>query len=109
MRLNMMISGIPWIHSEINNPRKNVGRRESPLESMVIMKVLVTGIDGYIGTVLGQELIKAGHNVVGLDTEYYADAWLYDMPDFKKDRKQSSKTLEILLKKISLDLMQLFT
>jgi nucleoside-diphosphate-sugar epimerase len=48
------------------------------------MKVLLTGIDGYIGTVLGQQLIKSGYDVVGLDTGYYAEAWLYDLPDFKK-------------------------
>lgn len=50
------------------------------------MKILLTGIDGYIGTVLGQELIKAGHEVVGLDTGYYSDAWLYDMPGFQKPK-----------------------
>lgn len=48
------------------------------------MKILLTGIDGYIGTVLGQELIIAGHDVTGFDTGYYSDAWLYDLPDFKK-------------------------
>lgn len=48
------------------------------------MKVLLTGIDGYIGTVLGQELIKQGHDVTGLDTGYYSDAWLYEMPGFQK-------------------------
>lgn len=50
------------------------------------MKILLTGIDGYIGTVLGQELIKAGYEVVGLDTGFYEDAWLYEMPDFKKPK-----------------------
>ena len=50
------------------------------------MKVLVTGINGYIGTVLGQELIKAGHEIVGFDTGYYKGAWLYDMPDFKEPK-----------------------
>lgn len=47
------------------------------------MKILLTGSEGYIGTILGQELIKAGHQVIGLDTGYYQDAWLYDLPDFK--------------------------
>ncbi len=46
------------------------------------MKIFLTGINGYIGTVLGQELIKAGYSVIGLDTGYYADAWLYDIPGF---------------------------
>ncbi len=48
------------------------------------MKVLLTGIEGYIGTVLGQELIKQGFEIIGLDTGYYENAWLYTMPDFKK-------------------------
>lgn len=48
------------------------------------MKVLLTGINGYIGTVLGQELIKAGYAVTGLDTDYYSEAWMYDMPGFVK-------------------------
>ena len=36
------------------------------------MKVLVTGSHGYIGTILVPMLIEKGHEVVGLDTDYYA-------------------------------------
>lgn len=36
------------------------------------MKVLVTGSHGYIGTVLVPMLNEKGHEVVGLDTDYYA-------------------------------------
>lgn len=42
------------------------------------MKVLVTGIDGYIGTMLGPVLLERGHEVVGLDTGYYRVGWLYN-------------------------------
>ncbi len=35
------------------------------------MKVLVTGSHGYIGTVLVPMLTKKGHEVIGLDTDYY--------------------------------------
>ena len=35
------------------------------------MRVLVTGHNGYIGTVLTPMLIKAGHDVVGLDTNLF--------------------------------------
>jgi nucleoside-diphosphate-sugar epimerase len=35
------------------------------------MKVLVTGSLGYIGTVLVPMLMEKGHEVVGLDTDYY--------------------------------------
>lgn len=37
------------------------------------MRVLVTGHDGYIGTVLAPMLRRAGHDVVGMDTFLYAD------------------------------------
>ena len=37
------------------------------------MKVLVTGHLGYIGTVMVPLLLRAGHEVVGLDTDLYAD------------------------------------
>src|SRR5215467_86897 len=36
------------------------------------MRVLVTGHLGYIGTVLSPMLIKAGHEVVGLDSDLYS-------------------------------------
>lgn len=41
-------------------------------------KILVTGIDGYIGTILGQELIHAGFDITGFDTGYYRSGWLYN-------------------------------
>lgn len=36
------------------------------------MRVLVTGHQGYIGTILVPMLVAAGHDVVGLDTDLYA-------------------------------------
>jgi nucleoside-diphosphate-sugar epimerase len=36
-----------------------------------MMKVLVTGHNGYIGTVMVPKLIEAGHQVVGCDTDLY--------------------------------------
>ncbi|HKN86889.1 MAG TPA: SDR family oxidoreductase [Nitrospiraceae bacterium] len=42
------------------------------------MRVLVTGTDGYIGTMLGPVLIERGHEVVGLDTGFYREGWLYN-------------------------------
>ena len=50
------------------------------------MRILLTGIDGYIGTVLGQELFKEGHEVVGLGTGYFRDAWFYEMPNFQNPK-----------------------
>lgn len=44
------------------------------------MRVLLTGTDGYIGSLLASVLIDAGHEVTGLDTGFYRDGWLYSDP-----------------------------
>ena len=53
------------------------------------MRVLVTGHKGYIGTVLIPMLLAAGHEVVGMDTDFYEKstfgAHLQTIPDIKKD------------------------
>lgn len=41
------------------------------------MRILVTGVDGYVGAVLAPTLMQQGHDVVGLDTGYYRTGWLY--------------------------------
>ena len=41
------------------------------------MKVFVTGVNGYIGAVLAPYLMQRGLEVLGLDTGYYRDGWLY--------------------------------
>lgn len=41
------------------------------------MKILVTGTDGYLGSLLAPELMERGHEVVGVDTGYYREGWLY--------------------------------
>lgn len=46
------------------------------------MKILVTGVDGYIGCLLAPYLMRKGHTVVGLDTGYYRDGWLYNDHSF---------------------------
>ena len=43
------------------------------------MRVLVTGHQGYLGSVMTPMLVDAGYDVVGLDTGYYADCTL--VPD----------------------------
>jgi len=58
------------------------------------MKVLVTGTDGYIGVVLAPALLERGHDVVGLDTGFFRDGWLYragnakSPPCLNKDTRQ---------------------
>ncbi len=41
------------------------------------MRVLVTGSDGYLGSLLGPELLRRGHDVVGVDTGYYRQGTLF--------------------------------
>ncbi|RIK24413.1 MAG: NAD-dependent dehydratase [Anaerolineae bacterium] len=55
------------------------------------MRVLVTGHNGYVGTVLVPMLVKAGHDVVGMDTNLYQAATFGDedpvvaIPEIIKD------------------------
>jgi nucleoside-diphosphate-sugar epimerase len=41
------------------------------------MRILLTGVDGYIGVRLTPILLAEGHAVTGIDTGYYRDGWLY--------------------------------
>ncbi len=41
------------------------------------MRVFVTGVNGYIGAVLAPYLLERDMTLVGLDTGYYRDGWLY--------------------------------
>lgn len=41
------------------------------------MRILVTGTDGYLGSLLAPTLLAEGHDVVGVDTGYYNTGWLY--------------------------------
>lgn len=41
------------------------------------MRILVTGTEGYLGSLLAPELSRRGHDVVGLDTGYFKTGWLY--------------------------------
>jgi nucleoside-diphosphate-sugar epimerase len=42
------------------------------------MRVLVTGHNGYVGSVMASALVTAGHDLVGLDTFYFEDCALGD-------------------------------
>lgn len=42
------------------------------------MKLLVTGTEGYLGTLAAPVLMRRGHEVVGVDTGYYKVGWLYN-------------------------------
>ena len=43
----------------------------------MIKRILVTGTEGYLGSLLAPELIRQGYDVVGLDTGFYKDRMLY--------------------------------
>jgi len=43
-------------------------------------RLLVTGVDGYIGSVLTPMLLADGHDVVGVDAGFYREGWLYTPP-----------------------------
>ena len=41
------------------------------------MRILVTGTEGYLGSIVAPHLMARGHEVVGVDTGYYKAGWLY--------------------------------
>ena len=54
------------------------------------MKIVLTGSDGYIGSILGPYLAERGHEVTGIDTGFFSVARLYDdaplaVPSHRKD------------------------
>lgn len=61
------------------------------------MKILVTGTDGYIGSLLGSVLLERGHDVVGIDTGFYRDGWLYNA--IKKAPQWISKDIRNITEK----------
>jgi nucleoside-diphosphate-sugar epimerase len=54
------------------------------------MKVIITGSEGYLGSLAGPFLAKRGHEVTGIDTGFYKDGCLYStngcsIPTLMKD------------------------
>lgn len=41
------------------------------------MRICVTGSEGYLGSLVAPELLRHGHDVIGLDTGYYKEGTLY--------------------------------
>jgi nucleoside-diphosphate-sugar epimerase len=42
------------------------------------MRILVTGTEGYLGSLLAPMLLDHGHQVIGVDTGFYKEGWLYN-------------------------------
>lgn len=60
------------------------------------MRVLLTGHKGYIGTIMASMLRKAGHDVLGLDSDLYRNSTygeaLPEVPEILKDIRDVEKT-----------------
>src|SRR5579872_3863461 len=41
------------------------------------MRVLLTGCEGYLGSLIGPELLRSGCEVIGVDTGFYVEGTLY--------------------------------
>ncbi len=64
------------------------------------MKVLVTGTEGYLGSLLPPLLFERGHDVIGVDTGYYKVGWLYNGTEV------TAKTLNKDIRLISVEDLQ---
>lgn len=62
---------------------------ECSLENMAIKKILVTGSEGYIGSIMMPILIKEGFEAVGIDTCFFSEGNLTKekFPDYKLIKK----------------------
>jgi nucleoside-diphosphate-sugar epimerase len=62
------------------------------------MKVFVTGVEGYIGCLLVPLLQARGHDVVGFDTGFYRDGWLFSdralVPGFARTINRDIREIE---------------
>ena len=62
------------------------------------MKLLVTGVEGYIGCLLAPFLQARGHEIVGLDTGYYRDGWLFSdqklVPGFPRTLNRDIRNIQ---------------
>lgn len=61
------------------------------------MKVLVTGTEGYLGSLLAPLLLDRGFDVIGVDTGFYKVGWLYNGTD------KTAKTLNKDIRHITLE------
>ena len=59
------------------------------------MRILITGNNGYIGTVLTKELLKKNYDVVGLDTNYFYDCNLIKEEEQIKHIKKDIRDIDI--------------
>jgi nucleoside-diphosphate-sugar epimerase len=62
------------------------------------MKLFVTGVEGYIGCLLAPYLKQRGHEIVGFDTGYYRDGWLFSdralVPEFARSINRDIREIQ---------------
>lgn len=64
------------------------------------MNILVTGTEGYLGSLLPPLLMERGHEVIGVDTGFYKEGWLYN------GTQVTAKTLNKDIRKITAEDLQ---
>ena len=64
------------------------------------MKILVTGTEGYLGSLLSPFLMQKGHEVLAVDTGFYKVGWLYNGTEL------TAKTLNKDIRHITLEDLQ---
>jgi nucleoside-diphosphate-sugar epimerase len=57
------------------------------------MNVMITGNNGYIGSVLTEVLVGKGYNVIGFDTDYYKECRFYDSTSEIKQIKEDIRKI----------------
>ncbi|MCC0176760.1 SDR family oxidoreductase [Waterburya agarophytonicola K14] len=64
------------------------------------MKILLTGTEGYIGSLLAPMLMQQGHDIIAVDTGYYKVGWFYN------GTESTAKTLNKDIRNITIEDLQ---
>lgn len=72
-----------WL-SRPRRPRRVLPRLLSGVRPHPFERILITGAAGYIGSILSERLLEAGHSVVGLDRLDFGDGALGRIRDHKR-------------------------
>jgi nucleoside-diphosphate-sugar epimerase len=67
-----------------------------------MQNIVVTGNLGYIGYVMTEELLEEGYDVIGVDTNFYADKLLFDF-EYSKDFAQINKDIRTISSEVFRD------